>query len=104
MEENSKKRVVYPVLLPIDDEEIRRRLAGHLQCRLHEHLPGSYFSPDDVDEYIVEFFKLLGAAPNVNRDTLISALAPWSDTKEISVLHHMSDSELYARWVHQCSQ
>lgn len=40
------------------NEEIRKQLAHFLQEKLHGHCSGYMFSPDDVLEYINDFFKV----------------------------------------------
>lgn len=49
-------------------KETRWQLAQYLQSKLHAHLPGFYFSAEDVLEHIDEFFKVIDLIEQ--RDTL----------------------------------
>lgn len=85
------------------EENTRRRLAGHLQSRIHEMLPGYYFDAEEVDNILEEFLKI-EATPDIGhvREELLRILSPWETPEDKDDLNNLSTRQLHDKWLKMC--
>lgn len=86
-------------------QSMRKRLAGHLQSKIHEYLPGYYFSSEDVEEILDQFFKVQYATSIEDvRDELLQILSPWEMPQDRKALNALTTEQLHQKWVLMCEK